>query len=61
MQSVENNVAGTHGDVAAAEPITLLKRIGSTTFRVNVHFRSNSKETEDKILRLIEREVRESA
>jgi hypothetical protein len=39
------------------EPVTLLKRIGSTTFVVNVHFSSVSAETlEDKLLRLIERE-----
>ena len=40
------------------EPVKLLKRIGSTTFVVNVHFSDTSKETmEDKLLRLIEREV----
>jgi hypothetical protein len=45
-----------------AEPVKLLKRIGSTTFVVNVHFSNTSKETmEDKLLRLIEQEVDKSA
>jgi hypothetical protein len=40
------------------EPVKLLERVGSTTFEVTVHFSNTSKETiEDKILRLIEREV----
>ena len=34
------------------------KRIGSTVYNVSVHFKQDAKETlEDKILRLIEREV----
>jgi hypothetical protein len=45
-----------------AESLKLLKRIGTTTFEVSVHFSETSKETlEDKILRLIEREVTRSA
>lgn len=45
-----------------AEPVKLLKRIGSTTYEVSVHFSNTSSETlEDKILRLIEREVTKSA
>ena len=44
------------------EPLKLLKRVGSTTYMVNVHFSDKSTETmEDKILRLIESEVRQSA
>jgi hypothetical protein len=40
------------------EPVKLLKRIGSTTYEVAVHFSSESNETlEDKIFRLIESEV----
>lgn len=40
------------------EPVNLLKRIGSTTYLVSVHFSGTSKETmSDKILRLIEREA----
>jgi hypothetical protein len=43
---------------AKSEPVTLLRRIGSTTYTVSVHFSKTSKESmEDKILRLIEREV----
>ena len=46
----------------ASEPVKLQKRIGSTTYVVSVHFSDKSKETlEDKILRLIESEVRKSA
>jgi len=45
-----------------AEPVTLLKRIGSTTYKVSVRFSKTSKETmENKLLRLIEREVDKSA
>ena len=40
------------------EPIKLLEQIGSTTIEMSIHFSKTSKETmEDKILRLIEREV----
>jgi len=45
-----------------AEPVKLLRRIGSTTYIVNVRFSNTSTETmEDKILRLIESEVGKSA
>ena len=38
------------------------KRIGSTTYVVSVHFNKESRETvEDKILKLIENEARETA
>jgi len=44
------------------EPLMLRKRIGSVIYEVSVHFSNTSKETmEDKILRLIEREVSKSA
>lgn len=44
------------------EPLKLLKRIGSTTYVVSVRFSATSTETSgDKILRLIESEVRHSA
>jgi hypothetical protein len=40
----------------------LQKRIGSTTFVVNIRFNENAVETlEDKILRLIESEVVQNA
>ena len=45
-----------------AEPTTLLKRIGSTVYTVAVHFSQAEKETMgDKVLRLIEGEVRKNA
>ena len=45
-----------------SEPMKLLKRIGSTTYMVSVYFSKTSRETmEEKILRLIEREVRNDA
>ena len=47
---------------ADKQPVTLLKRIGSTTMEVTVHFSNIETETlEDKLLRLMEREVRNSA
>ena len=47
---------------AAAErtdkPLCLTKRIGSTTYKVSVHFSRTSKETMgDKIMRLIEKDA----
>ena len=56
-----NSAATTQGN-ANAEPLKLRKRIGSTTFVVAVHFNRTDRETlQDKILRLIESEVRNSA
>lgn len=56
------SAATTLGENAPAEPVKLLKRIGSTTYVVNVHFSNKSTEIlEDKILRLIDGEVRNSA
>jgi hypothetical protein len=44
------------------EPVKLLRRIGSTTVEVTVHFSNTSKETlEDKLLRMIGREVEKNA
>ena len=44
------------------EPVKLLRRIGSTTVEVAVHFSNTSNETlEDKLLRLMEREVNKIA
>jgi hypothetical protein len=43
-----------------SEPTTLVKRVGSTTFVVSIRFNEFAKETlDDKILRLIEREVQQ--
>ena len=45
-----------------AEPVKLQKRIGSTVYTVSIRFSDKTAETaEDKILRLIESEVRDSA
>ena len=43
------------------KPLHLTKRIGSTTYKVSVHFSKTSKETiDDKIIRLIARETEKS-
>ena len=45
-----------------SEPVKLLKRIGSTTVEITVHFSKENHETlEDKLLRMMEREVRKNA
>lgn len=42
------------------EPGAFVKRIGSTTYRVSVHFSKTSRETmKDKILRLIRNEAKQ--
>jgi len=62
MKTAENSAARTQGEDAAAEPVEFLKRVGSTNYVVSVHFSKTSKERmEDKLHRLIESEVRESA
>jgi len=70
MQNSVNNAANAQGRNAKAiaaitaqpTPPLFTKRIGSTTYTVSVHFSQTSKETaEDKLLRLIENEVRKSA
>ena len=58
MQSEVNSAATRE----SAEPPRFEKRIGSTVYRVTVHFSQTSTESlEDKLLRLMESEVRESA
>jgi len=53
-----NSMAGTQGDAAHAEPINLTKRIGSTNYRVTIHFSKTSRETmNDKIICLIKNDV----
>jgi len=48
--------------IIPAEPPKFSKKIGSTTYVVAVHFSLTSAETlEDKVIRLIESEVRDSA
>ena len=54
----------TSGDTKhrGAETADFKKRIGSTTYVVSVHFSKTSRETiEDKILKLIESEVKKTA
>jgi len=59
MQS-EVNSAATKRE--SAEQPRYEKRIGSTVYRVTVHFSQKSKDTiEDKLIRLMESEVRENA
>ena len=46
------------GRKGQARPAILRKRLGSTTYEVNVHFSQTNRETmRDKILRLAKREV----
>ena len=57
MQTANNVVAMT-ARPAEREPLTMRKRIGSTTYVVSVRFSQESRETmQDKVLRLIESEV----
>ena len=45
-----------------ADPPKYERRIGSTVYRVTIHFSQTSTDTiEDKLLRLMESEVRDSA
>jgi hypothetical protein len=58
--TTETNIAMT--SLRKSEPVKLLRRIGSTTVEVIVHFSNTEKETlEEKLLRMMEREVRNSA
>ncbi|WP_313527630.1 transposon-encoded TnpW family protein [Anaerotignum sp.] len=53
MQTPTENAANQQSN----KPLRLTKRIGSTTYKVSVHFSKTSKETMgDKILRLIEKD-----
>ncbi len=47
----------TTADKEAGKPLRMTKRIGSTTYKVSVHFSRTSKETMgDKIIRMIEKD-----
>ena len=49
-------------NTADRKPLRLTRRIGSTTYRVSVHFSGTSRETmADKFLRLMESEVSKGA
>ena len=57
MQTANNVVAKT-AVTDEREPLTMRKRIGSTTYVVSVRFSQESRETmQDKVLRLIESDV----
>ena len=56
------DVTLAHNEPAAAEPVEMRKRIGSTDYVVTVYFSKTSKETiEDKLRRLIVEEVKDIA
>ena len=60
MLSIEQGKAATPAPCVQAEPgqFVLTKRIGSTTYRVGVHFSKTSKETlNEKIIRLIKNDL----
>ena len=59
---MQNDIVSAATTRESAEPPKYEKRIGNTVYRVSVHFSQTSTETvEDKLLRLMESEVRESA
>jgi len=61
MRSEVKSVTVAQGKTAQAKPPMFTKQIGSTVYRVSVHFNDTSAETiEDKILRLMKSEVRNS-
>lgn len=54
MPTPTPRTAAEHTD----KPLRLTKRIGSTTYKVSVHFSRTSKETMgDKIIRMIEKDA----
>jgi len=56
--TAENGTVTTSANMRS-EPVMLRERIGSTTYEVSVHFSKTSKETmQDKLLRLIEQEMK---
>lgn len=58
MQTVIGNVMRTQED---NHPPRFLKQIGSTTYMVSIYFSQTTQETlNDKVLRLIESEVKET-
>jgi hypothetical protein len=58
MQNTVNGVAMMSGEEVRTEPQYLLKRIGSTTYKVSIHFSQTSKDTmADIVRRVLEREV----
>ena len=61
MQNSVDKIADQHGNTSPSEPPKFSKRIGSTVYNVSVYFSQTSQESiEDKLLRLIKKEVRNS-
>jgi hypothetical protein len=62
MSSTNAEYNGAKTPECVGEPVKLLRRIGSTTVMVTVHFSNAENETlESKLLRLMEKEVRKIA
>jgi len=62
MQNSVGNAVNPQGKKVKTPTAKFSTRIGSTTYTVTVHHSQTSKETiEDKLMRLIESEVRKSA
>ena len=62
MQNSVSNTTNPQGENPKTEPPKFSKRIGGTVYNVSVYFSQSSNETaEDKLLRLIKSEVRNSA
>ena len=62
MQGSVENTSNQQGKKPRTEPSNFSKLIGSTIYTVSVYHSQTSRETaEDKLLRLIENEVRNSA
>ena len=52
------NTGKTNTTPTETKPPDIVKRIGNTTYMVNIHFSTTSKETmSDKIIRLLRNEV----
>jgi len=59
---MQSDVKSAATERDSAEPAKYEKRIGSTVYRVTVHFSQEGTESlEDKLMRLMESEVRDSA
>jgi len=58
---MNTKIEATEGTAKKTEQPHFVKRIGKTTYNVNVHFSTTSKETiNDKIIRMLRNEVQQS-
>jgi len=58
---MNTKIEATESTTTKAEQPHFVKRIGKTTYKVNVHFSTTSKETiNDKIIRMLRNEVQQS-